>query len=473
MSRTVREAERETPVADRADVVVVGGGPGGIGAALGAARNNADTILIEKEHALGGYGGPGLMSVGYGSGPPGLWDRVGVAKELFDRMEEMDGCTGYKELLGNTLKDCPSLQPLFHYRRWGSIIEKQDIHVYDPELFQLLAFETVENAGVRVMLHTMMVDTIVEKGTISAIVTESKSGRQAIEGKIFIDSTKDSDLVARSGAPFQEGRDPRGKTMPMGIMYKMSGVDLKRLWAYQKEDVELNKLIEKARAAKEIAYYRPKLKWSEYSWEYSGHPRLEMSPLKEDGEILVWGGPVPYESPLSGTKTEDLTHAEMNLRRQIFSEVNFLKKYVPGFERAYLTVISPMVGVRESRHPIGEHVLTINDIEKKRKFDDTVLKRSTEDEMGRSTDVFEVPYRSLLPKKINNLILGGENISADHLAFLQNRGVVTCLVSGQVAGIAAALCIRYEVKPKELSAEILKKRLIECGLLEQWEDSSK
>jgi 2-polyprenyl-6-methoxyphenol hydroxylase-like FAD-dependent oxidoreductase len=467
MSRVIHESQRETPIADRADVVVVGGGPGGIGAALGAVRNGADTILIEKEHTLGGYGGPGLMSVGYGSGSPECSGRVGIAKELFDRMKEMNGSTGYRELLATTLNGCPSPQPLFHYRQWRPIIDKQDIHVYNPELLQLIALETLQDAGVRIFLHTLMVDTIVDNSIISGVITESKSGRQAIKGKVFVDATKDADVVARSGSPFQEAHDPRGRAVPMGIMYKMSGVDVRKLWAYQREtDSGLEKLIEKARLANELPYYRPKLKWREYSWDYSGHSRLEMSPLKEDGEILVWGGPVPYDLALSGTKAEDLTRAEINLRRQIFSEVNFLRKYVPGFEKAYLTVISPMIGVRESRHPIGEYVLTIEDIERRRAFDDVVLRRSTEDEMGRSAELFEVPYRSLLPKSIHNLILGGENISADHLAFLQNRGVVTCLVSGQVAGIAAALCISSNVKPRDLNVAMLQRKLAENGLLE-------
>ena len=464
--RVIREEEREIPVVDRADVVIVGGGPGGIGAALGAARNGASSILLEKEHTVGGYGGPGLMSVGYGSGPPQFSGRVGVANELFDKMKRAGGCTGYKELMKTVLKGCPFPQPLFHYRFWKMIIDKQDIHVYDPEFMQLVALEMLEDSGVRVLLHTMMVGVVVKKGIISAIVTESKSGRQAIVGRIFIDATKDADLVARAGAPFQEAGDPRGKPVPMGIMYKMSGVDLKKLWAYQKRDPELRKLIERVKSEGGLLYYRPKQKWQEYSWEYSGHPRMEMSPLKEEGAILVWGGPVPYELALSGTKAEDLTRAEMNLRRQIFSEVDFLKKYVPGFEKAYLTTISPMVGVRESRHPIGEYVLTIDDIERGRKFDDAVLKRSAEDEKGRFPMLFEVPYRSLLPKEVNNLLLAGENISADHLAFLQNRGVVTCLVSGQVAGIAAGLSIKNNVSPKDLSWKKLKRRLVDSGLLD-------
>ena len=465
----VHERQRDTPVVGRADVVVVGGGPGGIGAALGAVRNGADTVLIEKEHALGGYGGPGLMSVGYGPGPPEFSGRVGIAKELFDKLRAAGGCTSYRELLETTLKGCPFPQPLFHYRLWKSIIDKQDIHVYDPELFQLIALEMMEESGVRVLLHTMVVDTLVENDIIFAVVTESKSGRQAIEGKVFVDSTKDADLVARAGAPFQEACDPRGKPMPMGIMYKMSGVDLKKLWVYQEKDLELKKLIEKAKSNHELPHYRPKEKWDEYSWEYSGHPRMEMSPLKEDGEILVWGGPVPYELALSGTNAEDLTHAEVNLRRQVFSEVNFLKKYVPGFEKAYLTMISPMIGVRESRHPIGEYLLTIDDIERGRKFDDVVLRRSTEDERGRLPKLFEVPYRSLLPRKVNNLILGGENISADHLAFLQNRGVVTCLLGGEVAGIAAALSVTNDAKPKDLSSELLRRTLVENELLDKSE----
>ncbi len=465
MIDTIHEPARNTLVVDRGDVVVVGAGPGGIAAALGAARNNADTVLIEKESSVGGYAGPGLMTVGWNLDEPGS-DGLKVAKELFHRIDEMGGFTTYRKLYETTLKDCPNPNPLFHNPDWKGIVENRAVYVWDAEIFKLAALEMLEKAGVRVVLNTLMVDTIVENDTILAVVTESKSGRLAVEGKIFVDTTKDADVVAKSGAPFIDAGDEKGVSLPIGIMFKMSGVDFSRLWAYQKDDCYLSRIIEKAQAEGQIHKRKQELDYNVFpgdrgfdpeKWVYSGHPLLEISPLVENDEMLGWGGPLPPEWKLCGTKAADLTRAEMYLRKQILAEVRFAKKYIPGFEKAYLTTISHLMGVRESRHPIGEYVLTIDDIRQKRKFDDAVIRRRPYSlNKGVTDELYEVPYRSFLPKKIHNLILGGEIISTDREAFLHERCILLCIDNGEIAGIAAGLSAKNSVKPKDLDYEVLK-----------------
>jgi len=454
----VVEPERKTHVLTDVDVVVVGGGPAGIGAALASARNGADTTLIERCGSLGGMSTLGLMCVVV---PPML----GVTKEIFDRLRNMGYAVDYEDRWPKGMTS----NALAHFSAWEGL----GLTVFDPEAFRIVVNEMMEEEGVRLLFHSQFVDTIVEDGAIRAALLENVSGRQAIKGKVFVDATGTGDVVARSGAPYVEARDATGVPMPMTLMYKMGGVDFEKLLEHQKKDPELAKLIAEAKAKGELPYYRPKKSVEEmkghYDAVYTGHPRLEMSPLVFRDEMLVWGGPVPHEWGLDGTKVEDLTRAEVNVRKQIWAEVNFLKKYVPGFENAFLSTVSSYMGVREKRHPVGEHVLTFDDVKSGRKFDDATLRLNPDPGaiiLGLPTTLsFDLPYRCLLPKKIDNLLLAGDNISADHGAFLHIRNVVKAMNIGQVAGTAAALSAKKRVKPKDLDYPTLRTKLVKQGLL--------
>ncbi len=460
----VVEPERETPVVMDEEVVVVGGGPAGIGAALASARTGADTLLIEAFGSLGGMGTLGLMSIGGSSFGP-EWAK-GITKEVYDRVREIGGLIDYQEKWSKGTTS----NPLAHFAHW----EDYSLHIFDPEALKITANEMMEESGVKLLFHTLFVDTIVEDNHIKAILVENVSGRQAIRGRIFVDATGTGDVVARSGAPYTEPRDAIGAPMPMSLMYKMSGVNFGKLLEYQKKDPELTKLIAKAKEKGELPHYRTKKTVKDmkghYDALYSGHPHLEMSPLIHPGELLCWGGPTPHEWRLNGTKVQDLTRAETNIRKQIWSEVNFLKKYVPGFENAFLSAIAPYMGVREKRHPIGEYVLTYDDVKNGREFDDVVLKMQpspgiTIMRTGQKIVSFDIPYRCLLPKRIDNLLLAGDNVSADHGAFLHMRSVQKCMAKGEVAGTAAALSAKNKVKPKDLGYRALRRQLVKQGVL--------
>lgn len=454
----ITESARKTPVIMKADVVVVGGGPAGVGAAVRATRSGANTVIIEKFGSLGGTNTTGFMFV--------VVEEVKhLSAEIFDRLRP----GGY---IVNLLEKFPGLtsNPLGHNSNAWYSWSVPEILAFDPDMCAYVINEMMEEAGVKFLLRTRFVDTKVEGGTIKAVIVENASGRQAIEGKVFIDATGRGDVVARSGAPYASARNQLGVPIPMGLMWKMSKVDYERLFEYQKKDPKLDSLIEKARMKGELPYYRPKKRDEEikdYDVIYTGHSHPEMSPTLYPGEMLLWM-PAMHDWGLDGAeKAEDLTRAEINIRKQIVSELNFLKKYVPGFEESHLSGISPYMGIREGRHPIGEYVLTFDDVKNGRKFDDATLKLKPF--AMRNQELagveFDIPYRCFLPKKIDNLLLVGDDISADHGAFLHVRSFGKAMSSGEVAGVAAALSAKKGFKPKELKYPVLKKRIVEEGIL--------
>jgi 2-polyprenyl-6-methoxyphenol hydroxylase-like FAD-dependent oxidoreductase len=450
----ITEPLRKTPVAMKADVVVVGGGPAGVGAAVRAARSGANTILVEAFGNLGGTNTTGYMFIVYSGGY--------LVKEIYNRLEAEGSIVN----LLHTFPDIVS-NPLSHYSSALLPESVSEILAFNPDVCAYVMSEISEEAGVKLLFRSLFVDVIVENNTIRAIIVENASGREAIEGKVFIDTTGRGDVLARAGVPYMKARNETGLPMPMGLMWKMANVEYKKLKKYQKEDPTLDKLIEKAKKKGELPYYRSKKTEKEmknYDLIYTGHARLEMSPTAHPGEILLWA-PAVHEWGLDGAeKVEDLIRAEVHIRKQIMSEFRFLKKYVPGFENAYISGISPFMGIREGRHPIGEYVMTYKDIKNARKFNDVVLKLKTVDRIDmRDQELgsvkFNVPYRCFLPKKMDNLLVAGDDIAAEHGAFIHMRGFEKAMSLGEIAGITASLSVKNSTTPKKLEYQVLKKEL--------------
>ena len=455
----VNEPARGTPVVREADIVVVGGGPAGIGAALRAARAGADVIVIEKCGNLGGANVSGWCRVlGWGEH---------IAGEIWETLEARGYAAKVLDLLPELL-----LNPLFHYNANPTVdIEKDQLarglYTFDADMAACVINEMIEEAGVELMFRSLFVGAQVEGGNIKAVFVENASGRQAIRGKVFTDTTGNADVVARVGAPYTKAGNEFGVPICMGLMWKMIGVDYQRLFEYQKSDPRLYKLIDQARENGELPYYRPKktdigLRPQSSDLQYSGHPHPEIAPTvhARRGEVELWM-PSMYEWALDGAdNADDVTRAEIHIRKQILSELNFLKKYVPGFEHADLSGISPYLGIRESRHPVGEYVLTIDDVVSGRQFDDVALARGKRPGWRR-----EFPYRCFLPKTIDNLLVAGDDICADHYAAFLSHSFNTSINLGEVAGIAAALSVDNGVTPKQLAYPILKCELVRQGIL--------
>ena len=441
------------PVVAKADVVVVGGGPAGVGAGVRAARRGASTLVIERFGSLGGINALGFMYITVDIEGKIL---VGVCKEIMDRLK----AGGYVADILERYPDITS-NPLTHYGDGsGGRPSNRSLLAYDPDMLSCVMNDMLEQLGVRTMLRTLFVDTVVERDSIKAVIVENASGRQAVEGKVFIDATGRGDVVARSGAPYtRAGCDKTDLPMSPGLMWKMADVDFDSLFEYQKQDPTLQKLIEKAQNNGEAPYYRRKLTREDtgcdFCPKYSGHPTLEMQPTLYPGEMLLWAS-APYQMGLHvDDNAEDLTRAEISIRKQIVSELNFLKKYVPGFEKAHLAGIAPFLGIREGRHPIGEYVLTYDDIMTSRKFADVALRPVNHipvrtDKGMRLLDV-EVPFRSFLARKIDNLLLAGDNISTQHASqFYATHLFPLAMSTGEVAGEAAGLAVKSNTSIKKL-----------------------
>jgi hypothetical protein len=452
---------RAVPIAYETDVVVVGGGPGGFAAALQAARLGSRTIMIERFDMPGGVHTAGLQ----GSADVGVG---GIHTELMERF----AAEGYIYIATESTHPGWAGNPLSHYERnkpAGSEFKRMS---FNPEGAGCVMANMLQEAGVLALYGTSFVDAVVKQGssgngTISAVIVENASGIQAIAGKIFIEASGTSELVARSGAPFVRGGggqpgtaawDGVERPIPGGLLWTMSGINFKKLVAHQEsaKDPLLAKVMAEATAAGDLpdGVYRPRMEGQNvYGDAYIGHPTLDMSPIATDGTYILWQN-VPYEWELHmDDSADDHATAKRALRGFINTEAKFLRNYVPGFEQASVASIGRFVGVRDGRHPIGEYMVNIEDVRAQCRFRDAVTKPMTKTFFweGFTKHTFEVPFRSFLPRKIDNMILTGASLSFEYRAlFMVMRNFPWCTRTGEIAGYAAARCIEKKIKPKEL-----------------------
>ena len=413
--KTIREPARDIPVASETDVLVIGAGPAGLGAAIAAARNGAKVLVLEQSGMPGGVSTAGLMSHWTGTSGSKLY------REVLRRSAEMNE---------------------------GELHGKPVIEI-DPEKLKLLYYTMLDEAGASLRCYTFVSEPIMEGDRIRGVIAESKSGREAFLAKIVIDASGDGDVAAKAGVPYTIGREEDHKMQPATLMFKVAGVDTERA-------VFLPSF--------ESTYETPK-------GELQALAREKLPPPA--GHVLLYRSTLPGIvtcnmtncTGIDGTKAEDLTRAEIVCRRQIYAIEAFLREYVPGYEKCYVISAAPMVGIRETRHFEGRYTLTGEDILAARTFDDWIVRGAHFnfdvhnldgaglDKTGAQKEFPEVggytiPYRSLLPRKIKGLMLAGRNISGTHIAHSNYRVMPICLAMGEGAGTCAALAIRHGVDPE-------------------------
>lgn len=433
-----------------ADVVVVGGGPAGIAAAIASGRQGVKTVLIERYGFVGGMSTAAMvypwMTFHTDSGEQVI---KGIAQEIVDRLQERGGSPGH---LRDTVGFVRTLTP------------------YHPEIYQVVAADMLREAGVTLLLHSFVDDVAVSDGVIEGVYVTNKSGRTLVRGAVFVDTSGDADVAKLSGAETLQGRDGDNQSQPMTMKFRMRGVDLAQIKAYMLQHPE--EFYSKTPIA-ELEH----LPLTGVSGFYS-HWKKSGVPINRD-QVLFFAGPADDEvlinctrvQGLDATSAEDLTLAEQEGRKQVLMMAEFLQRDVPGFQRASISAVAPQIGIRESRRIVGHYLLTKDDVVQGRKFGDVIARSGypidIHDPSGKGVTAsfisgdgaYDIPYGCLLSMNVPNLLAAGRCISTSHEALATTRLTPSCMATGQAAGTAAALSVKNGVTPGKLDIASLQEEL--------------
>ena len=452
--RTLIEPEREIPVISDKDVVVTGGGASGVIAAVAAARMGASTALGEVSGFLGGPLTMHLPIQGFIDGE-GRQIVKGLAQEFVDRLRGKGGA----------------------YYKFTESRQTNSLLIIDPEMVKLVCQEMVLEAGVELHLHTMFADVHLEQGRPAAIIVQNKSGRQAIVGRFFIDATGDGDLAALAGAPFTVGREQDGMPQSATLTFRVDGVEedvIRRAILSDPDRFDLYKeAYTEIRLDRKhtVVGFRNLVREARAEGFDMPFSKVIYCSLLPDGAMLI---NMTHVDNVRCQDARDLTRAEIEARRQVPVILEFLRRYVPGFEHARLTATSNSVGIRETRHIEGDYTLTVEDIRAGRRFSDTIglCGYPVDIHSPDGTDVnlelvpvYGIPYRCLTPKGLDNVLVVGRALSATHEALASVRVMAPCMAMGQAAGIASVLALKKHGSCRDIDLEELKTVLLEQNVV--------
>jgi hypothetical protein len=442
------EPSKKVPIFDEVDVVVCGGGPAGAAAAISASRNGAKTLLIEYEYCLGGMATSGSMNH---MGPMHDEKKIilgGIPWEIFQRLVSM-----------NAAKQAIPCPPTDIENYWPA---------FDPEAMKFVLDEMVAEAGVKVLFHCYGVGIIPTKSKRSGLIIESKSGRLAVLAKVIIDATGDGDMAVAAGASYEKGRVEDGLTQNMSLLFQVVNTDRDKVVQFISKHLEELKLTANANGEKFP--------------NYIGHgflgPGYGTFAIRDEQHYYN----LAHAYGLDGTKVEDLSKAVVEARKQIWQGINFSKKYIPGFEKSFIAATAAMLGVRETRRIVGDYTLSIEDVMGAKKYDDVISryacwvdihtvvageKSKTYAGIGKREPgtSYDIPYRCLLPKNVDNFIVAGRCFSATHEALASARMMPSCMAMGQAAGTAAALATSQNLSPRNLNIKTLQNSLRKDGAM--------
>jgi hypothetical protein len=410
--RTYLEPRREIPVSRDVDVVVVGGGPAGLAAAIASARNGAQTALVEQFGYLGGTATASLMACINGFRnqvePDSAQTVRGIAEAIVLQMKEMDG-------LGKSpypQKSYPTLPGQLEYS-----------YAIDTEAFKYVTLKMCVDAGVDILFHTYFCQSIVEDGAITGVIVENKSGRQALLARIVIDASGDGDVAARAGAPFWQTKKDEAIRLNDGLMYRVG-----------------------------FGRSRPE---GTFACDFGSN-------------AVLWG---PGLEPIDGVDADELSRAEISARLRIYEDFATKQAKTPELADARILETPPLLGIRQTRFIEGAYKLTADDAISGRRFEDSIAisscpiihyygyRRYLEHEG------YEIPYRCLTPKSVDNLLIAGRCISSEQPPYESHRAMVPIMAIGEVAGAAAALSVAQRCKPASLDVSLLQSRLEACGAI--------
>lgn len=422
----VIEHERRLKVRDKYDVIVCGGGPAGVGAALAAAREGARTLVVERFGQLGGIWTVGLLNPFFES-----FDRGYIVQDLVDRLDRAGA-----------------------WRKWLFTAN------FQPETMRLTLEQMMREAGVDLLYYTMIADTIVEDGRARGVVIESKAGREAVLGKVLIDATGDGDAAARAGCQFEIGREQDGLTQPATLMFEIKGAGHYE----QTSALPLHDQMEQAIREHNLPYKMPIPRSNAAPWVVP-YPRQDLAAVQ-----------VTHVFRINPLDPADLTRATLETRQQAHDMVEVLR-HVPSFEKIEMSQTAGEIGVREARRISGLYRMEYEDLRDGRRFDDAVTPcgfcvdihnpdpdSDIPDNHEAKMQPYEIPYRAQLPKDVDGMILAGRCISGSHIAHASYRVTGTAMALGQGAGLAASWAAKGNHSPREVDGKKLRAALAERGV---------
>lgn len=432
----------DIPVGRPCDVLVVGGGSAGVAAATASARAGARTTLVEKYGFLGGTSTAGMVGPFMTCYSADGSQQVigGIFQELVDRMVAVGGAVDP----GKTEAG----------EKWASFIAVGHAHVtpFHPEALKMATMEMVTGAGVDLRLHTSFVDVVRDDAgeAMAGIVVLTKAGLRILPATIVVDCSADGDVAVRAGVPFSVGRAADGKRMPATMFFRIGDVDDERVEAFAREHRRLHSgehlfecIVGEARRRGELSIPN------------------EWINMYREPDPGVWRVNTTRLHDIDGTNPEDLTRAEVEGRRQVRALLAFMRARCPGLENVRLLEVAAQIGIRETRHIHGEYVLTQDDVLRGARFEDAIARCAypidIHDPAGPrfslaaiESDYYEIPYRCLIPKRVDNLLVAGRCFSATHEAAASARVIPPVYAMGQAAGTAAALSVKQGLTPRRL-----------------------
>jgi len=441
----IQEPSKKIPVMTETDVLVVGSGPSGLAAAIASAREGVDTMVVERHGCFGGNITQAMVeSIGWYRHEKTV-ESPGIGLEFEARARAFDGERKEPQSMSQAL---------------------------EADTFKCVADVLVETEGVDKFLHCLGVEAITQGDTITGVITESKEGRQAILAKRVIDCTGDADIAFKAGAACH--KSPKSEMEGVSVSFGCSGVDRERFMAYVQKNPGCLGQWATQTDGKEEDLFSPYLSEPFDKAREKGEIPEDVltggywSSLTETGEATYLN--MVYMLGLDSTDLKDLTYAEIEGRKQAMLAIAALKKYTPGFENARLRTFGSSLGTRESRKIIGQHIMTVDEVKNQAQFEDSIgifpefLDSYSVVIVPTTGRYFQIPYSVMVPKNMDNLLVAGRCVSGDRLSHAALRQMMCCTVTGQGAGVAAAVSVKTKESSRNVNIQQVQKALIKQGV---------
>lgn len=469
------------------DVVVVGGGTAGFVAAIAAARNGADVLIIEEEDYLGGTL-TGSMIIRMSS------PRNQRISNLEDFPKQESSYEGEQHVFGIFQEFVDKLISVG--AAWGEKGKSTMTVLNDSEMAKWVIEQMVKEAGVDVLLYSKVTSLLMSNKRINHLVVDSLTGKIEINTKVVIDTTGDGNVCVAAGAEYEMGRNPDNKVQPLTLYFLIGGVKLDETLKYLEENIDefgrdyVDSVLKLRKENKPITLTKFKskmleaIKNNDYPIPYgASEASLEQfvvnRPIIKNGKIIydISAFNMDLAYYVDPTNQLELTQAMISMRDQAVKMSKFLRKYIPGYQNSYLLQTAQKIGVREGRRIIGDYILKLDDLLLSKKFDDAIGRSAKNIDIHNvdagAKSIFlkeipnwwQIPYRILLPKGVDNLLMAGRCVSSERTANGGLRGAPIAMVMGQAAGTAAALSTKENLSPRKIDVKKLQKTLVSQGAL--------